>query len=156
MWRAWALRYRKCDVSCPRMNSLCVKGTSYCIRRSVTCLSQKAILTSHIVLLTETGCTGTGISFNLHAAWTPFPLNNQVTRRFISVTSDEEECRAHAAWWYANAQVTDFKLGFLPLSSNTSVIFRLKSSCNLPNTRSQSRFLFLVKETNQHHLCINN
>lgn len=29
---------------------------------------KKRPMTSHIVLATETGCTGTGISFNLHAA----------------------------------------------------------------------------------------
>ncbi len=30
-------------------------------------------MTLHIVLATKTGCTGTGISFNLHAAWTISP-----------------------------------------------------------------------------------
>ncbi len=44
-----------------------------------------------------------------------------------SVTSNQEECsRAHAAWSYANAQVTDFKLGFLPLSSSNFVFISLE------------------------------
>ncbi len=44
-----------------------------------------------------------------------------------SVTSNQEECsRAHAAWSYANAQVTDFKLGFLPFSSSNFVFISLE------------------------------
>lgn len=74
-----------------------------------------------------------------------------------SVTSNQEEySRAHAAWSYANAQVTDFKLGFLPLSSSNFVFISLEIQLQSTKYTFPVELSFLVKEINQHHLCIKN